>query len=36
MGLFGNYENSGVGIAKDAPKKKPSQSRSLYTLSRHM
>lgn len=23
MGLFGNYENSGVGIAKDAPKKKP-------------
>ncbi len=23
MGLFGNYENAGVGIAKDAPKKKP-------------
>lgn len=23
MGLFGNYEQSGVGIAKDAPKKKP-------------
>ncbi len=23
MGLFGNYETSGVGIAKDAPKKKP-------------
>ncbi|MBQ8011325.1 MAG: hypothetical protein IJ265_07215 [Oscillospiraceae bacterium] len=23
MGLFGNYESSGVGIAKNAPKKKP-------------
>jgi len=23
MGLFGNYENAGVGIAKNAPKKKP-------------
>lgn len=23
MGLFGNYEKAGVGIAKDAPKKKP-------------
>lgn len=23
MGLFGSYENAGVGIAKDAPKKKP-------------
>ncbi len=23
MGLFGNYESSGAGIAKDAPKKKP-------------
>lgn len=23
MGLFGNYENAGAGIAKDAPKKKP-------------
>lgn len=23
MGLFGNYQNAGVGIAKDAPKKKP-------------